>query len=59
MYYVCKESGEDGSFCSRCYDESLKLVRMHDLGNGFQCPIHTNIFLQIHEQEEQSEEVLW
>jgi hypothetical protein len=42
-YWLKKTDGHvDGPFCSRCWDSDKRLVRLHDLGNGYsRCPEKT------------------
>lgn len=40
MYYIKTESGhEDGPYCTRCYDETNKLIRMHKEKYKYICPV--------------------
>lgn len=50
MYYINNETGDDGPFCSKCYDEKKKLVRMHLRENWYVCPIDIKILIQTEEQ---------
>lgn len=58
MYYINNDNNEEGPFCTRCYDENRSLVRMHDMGHGYQCPVHNNIFIDRDEQGNDNK-VLW
>lgn len=50
MYYILDKSGDDGPFCSSCFDEKKKLVRMHNKGNGYMCPVEGKVLVKTEEQ---------
>ena len=44
MYWVNTGSKKEGPYCSKCWDENKKLVRLHTQDVDFDCPVcHTFI----------------
>jgi len=49
MYFLVKEGKDEGPFCSKCYDDNGKLVRLHalhdhDIESTYRCPVCDGYF---------------
>lgn len=55
MYYINDGDKLDGPYCSRCYDDKNKLVRMHINRYNYQCPVD-GVKVSTEEQRKMEEE---
>ena len=39
MYWVNKGNTKEGPFCSKCWDDNNKLVRLHTQDKDYRCPV--------------------
>lgn len=38
MYWIRKSDKNDGPYCTKCFDENGKLIRLHSQGSDYKCP---------------------